>query len=197
MNALKVKSDGRGGRLAPAFFFSLFLFLLSATVFPQQLPDKIRGHKVHKDKITLNKSGGDAVVNIGEPNLIEVTLAGVTLELPAEIKVLEQSGKVDFLVFHDFKVNGISVEPEEYTHKFEFRKGENVKLPKPARVFLPATGLVKAAWKQIHESKTDWAVTGRVFIFGRFRRLGLYHKRVIPIDIDITIKNPLNSNTSK
>jgi hypothetical protein len=182
-------------RLAPALLF--FLLFLVTSAFTQNLPDTIRGYKVHQDKITLNEKGGDALVNIGEPNFIEASLTGLTFELAAEIQALEQSGKVDFLAFHDFKVNGISVEPEEYTHNFQFRKGENVKLPKPARVFIPTRGLVKAAWKQVHESKTDWNVTGRIFVFGRFRRLGLYHKRVIPIDIDITIKNPLNSNTIK
>ena len=195
MSSLKFTNDSQEGRLAPTFFLTVFLFLLSVTAFPQQLPDKIRGYKVHQDKISVNKTGRDAVVKIGEPNIIDASLNGITFDLPAEIKAPEQSGKIDFLAFHDFKINGLSVEPEEYTHKFEFRKGENVKLPKPARVTLPATGIVKAALKEMHESKAEWTVIGRVFVFGRFRKYGLYHKRVIPIDVNIRIKNPLRPAT--
>src|SRR5687768_6859302 len=97
------------GRLAPALLF--FLLFLVTSAFTQNLPDTIRGYKVHQDKITLNEKGGDALVNIGEPNFIEASLTGLTFELAAEIQAVKQSGRVDFLAFHDFKVNGISVEP--------------------------------------------------------------------------------------
>ena len=193
MNSLKVTDESKEGRLSPAILF--FLFVLTGSAFAQSLPDKIRGYKVYQDKITVKQSGGDAVVKIGEPNLVEASLAGVTFELPAEVQALNQSGKVDFLAFHDFKLNGIRIEPEEYIHKFEFRNGENFKLPKPARILLPATDMVRAGWKEMHETKSEWTVTGRVFVFGRFRKYGLYHKRVIPIDINIRIKNPLRPTT--
>ena len=42
------------------------------------------------------------------------------------------------------------------------------------------------------DTRTEWIVTGRVFVFGKFRRYGLYHKRVVPIDLNLTIKNPLH-----
>lgn len=93
--------------------------------------------------------------------------------------------------FHDLKVNGIKVEPEEYVHNFEFRKGERAVVPRPVRVFIPASGIVKAAWQEMTYARDQWEVTGRVFVFGKFRRFGLYHKRVIAIDINLTIENPL------
>lgn len=92
--------------------------------------------------------------------------------------------------FHDLKVNGIKVEPEEYLRKFEFRRGERTIVPTPVRIFIPASGVVKAAWQEMTNVQEDWKVTGRVFIFGKFRRFGFYHKRVVPIDFDLTIKNP-------
>jgi hypothetical protein len=94
------------------------------------------------------------------------------------------------ITFHDLTVNGIKVEPEDYTHKFEFKRGEKAVVPKPVRIFIPTSAVVKAAWKEMTESRAEWTVTGRVFIFGKFRRYGFYHKRVVPIDLSLTIKNP-------
>jgi hypothetical protein len=129
---------------------------------------------------------------VAEPDLVDVSLNGITFELPAEFTTSGQSGRVEMVTFHDLKVNGIEVEPEEYTHKLEFRKGEKVVVPQPVRIFVPASGLVKAAWREMAEKRTEWIVTGRVFVFGKFRRYGFYHKRVVPIDLDLTIKNPLH-----
>lgn len=169
------------------------LLFFAVTAFSQNLPDKIRGYKVHKDKVSVSaaSSAPDAAVLVGDPELDDVSIAGITLEILAEFTANHQSGKVEMITFHDLKVNGIKVEPEEYGHKFEFKKGETVLIPKPVRIFIPATGVVKAAWQEMSESKAEWSVTGRVFVFGRFRRYGFYHKRVVPIDIDLKIKNPL------
>jgi len=184
-------SVSQKGRFAPAVFL---LFLLSLTAFSQDLPDKIRGYKVYRDKVSVNVStaASDAAIHIGEPDVVDVSLAGITLELPAEFTTSTQSGKVEIVLFHDLKVNGIKVEAEEYAHKFEFRKGEKVIIPKPVRIFVPASGLVKAAWQEMTEKRTEWIVTGRVFVFGKFRRYGIHHKRVVPIDLNLTVKNPLH-----
>jgi len=187
------------GGLAPASFKTL-LFLIATlvfSVFPQNLPNEIHGYKVYRDTVTVStdakaaESGLDAFVKIGEPDLIHVDISGVTFELSGEFRSLAQSGKVDFLSFKDFRVNGVSVEIEEYKHKFDFRKGETIILPKPARILLPTTGIIQTAWKEMRESQKLWTVTGRVFVFGRFRRYGFLHKRVVPVDIDIKISNPM------
>ena len=176
------------------------LLVLAAGALSQDLPDKISGYKVYTDKISVSTGNptkdqpADASVKVGEPTLIDAGLAGVTFELPAEILAAKQSGKVDFFTFHEVKVNGISVDVEEYRHPFSFKKGDSVSLPKPARIFLPITGMVQAAWQEMSDSKSDWAVTGRVFVFGRFRKFGMYHKRVVPVDFEVKIKNPLRSN---
>lgn len=114
-------ADIQEGGLAHAFLalvvLPLTVFVLSA--FSQQLPPEIRGYKVHRDKITVSASAdltvnsdSDAVVKIGEPDVVDVGLAGITFALPAKVKPLGQSGKVDFLTFHDFRVNGIAVTVE-------------------------------------------------------------------------------------
>lgn len=171
----------------------MFLALLVSGAGAQELPDKIRGYKVHREKISVNENSGsaDASVKVGDPELVDLSLSGVTFELPAEFVAAKQSGKVEMVTFHDLRVNGIKVVPEEYSHPFEFRKGESLKLPEPVRILLPASGAVAAAWNEMTESKAEWTVTGRVFVFGKFRKYGFYHKRVVPIDIELTIKNPL------
>lgn len=187
------KTDQEERGLLYGFFL---LFLLAFPTYSQDLPDKIRGYKVYRDKVSVSTSSAasDAAIHIGEPEVVDVGLTGITLELPAEFTTAAQSGKVEMVSFHDLRVNGIQVEPEEYTHKFEFRKGEKVKVPKPVRIFVPASGLVKAAWHEMTEERTEWIVTGRVFVFGKFRRYGIHHKRVVPIELNLTIKNPLHGN---
>jgi hypothetical protein len=192
--------DGLEGRLAPALrVLGLLVLLLTGSAPAQDLPDKIRGYKVHNDKIVVSTvpAGEDSVgasVKIGEPKLVEADLTGITFELPAEILAAKQSGKVDFLAFHNVRVNGITVDVEEYRSPFDLSKGEFKALPKPARVFLPATGILQAAWKEMRDSQAEWTVSGRVFVFGRFRRFGIYHKRVVPVDFQIKIKNPLSAS---
>jgi hypothetical protein len=190
-NKIKLMIDSMEGRLVPAL---LLIILLSLPALAQDLPDKIRGYKVYRDKVSVNAKteNSDAAVHIGESEVVDVSLSGITLELPVEFTTASQSGKVEMVTFHDLKVNGIKVEPEEYAHKFEFRKGEKAVVPKPVRVFIPASGLVKAAWQEMTEKRTEWIVTGRVFVFGQFRRYGFYHKRVVPIDLNLTVKNTLH-----
>ena len=181
-----------------SILITCLLFVLPA--ISQDLPKKIRGYKVHQDRIVVdasdlesNNDESDAVVKIGDPLLTDISLPGVSFELPVEVTSSDQSGRVDFVAFHDFRVNGISVEIEEYRSAFSFRKKESTKLPDPVTIFLPATSLVEAAWKEVHDAKKEWTITGRVFVFGRYRKLGFYHKRVVPIDINVRIKNPIHS----
>lgn len=178
------------------------LLSIGSTLFGQELPNEIRGYKIYREKITVstkNASGdqsGEAFVKIGEAKIADLGLTGLTFELPAEITSSKQSGKVDFLTFKDVRVNGIVVDVAEYAHAFEFKKGDSIALPKPAVIYLSLTGIAEAAWKEIKDSKAEWTVSGRVFVFGRFRRFGFYHKRVIPVDFEVRIANPLKNSPS-
>jgi hypothetical protein len=174
------------------------LFAVAASVSAQKLPDSIRGYKVHKETIsikqpshTADSAEHNAVITIGEPEATEVSLSGVELQFPVEFLPVGQSGKVDFLSFYDIRVGGIPVDVPEYKTKFEFKKDTLFQLPEPAKVFLPTTRIVQAAWREMRDSKKEWTVTGRVFVFGKFRKYGFHHKRVVPIDFNLIIPNPL------
>lgn len=190
--------EGHTGGFVRISLFAAFLVFLTATVFAQDLPKTIRGYKVHQETIGISVGGQEtsaqANLTIGDPDVAEAGLTGVTLELPAEILSAKQSGKIEMLTFRDIKVNGIAVVVEEYRHPFEFRKGQPASIPKPVRIFLPISGIVRAAWNEMRDSAEDWKVKGRVFVFGRFRRFGIYHKRVVPLDFEIRIKNPLRND---
>lgn len=184
----------------------LLLFcLFAASLSAQELPDKIRGYKVYQAEINVKNAGekidksvqSEAFVKIGEPQLIDVSLTGITFELSAEIDALAQSGKIDFLTFQDFRVNGLKVEVEEYKNPFEIKKDQPIMLPKPARIFLGASQTVRGALKELNESKDEWQVTGRVFVFGKFKKYGFSFKRVVPVEINLNIKNPLRQTSSK
>jgi hypothetical protein len=169
------------------------MWLGSVCVSAQELPKKIRGYTVHKEQIAITEDTdpNGPLLSVGEPGLADVTLSGITFELPLSFNSPDQSGKVDFLTFHEFRVNGIPVTIGEYDQPFAFRKNEVVQLGSPISVFLPTGRLIQAAWLEMHDSKDDWKVEGRVFVFGRFRKFGFYHKRVVPIDIDLLVKNPV------
>ncbi len=182
-----------------AFICGLFLTNLT---FAQDLPKEIRGYRVYQTKIFVKnqteetdaKDKSEAFVKVGEPELIDVSLAGITFELSAEIDSLEQSGTINFLTFHDFRINGLKVEVEEYKESFEFRKNQNVILPKPIKIRLSSAQTLRGALSELKESKDEWTVTGRVFIFGQFKKSFLKFKRVVPVEINLKIKNPLRNN---
>jgi len=51
--------------------------------------------------------------------------------------------------------------------------------------------LPRAAYSEIVEHKSELSVTGTAFVFGKFKKMGFSFKRVVPIKIDIKVKNPL------
>lgn len=187
------------------FRFLLFTFFLlfssKNALQAQNLPDEIRGYKVHTAKISVTNQTektdetekSEARARLTEPQLIDTSLTGLTFEISAEIEPLEYKGKVDFLTFRDFKVNGLKVEIEEYAHSFEFGKNEKINLPQPVKIFLNSRQALKGALSELRESREQWTVTGTVFVFGRFKKFGFSFKRVVPVEINVKIKNPLRT----
>jgi hypothetical protein len=179
-------------------FFILIILLFFLPAYAQDLPDEIRGYKVYQKNLKIKSDENqkdedfDLEVKFGEPKLVDVGIFGVTFELFGEITSFKQSGKIDFLTFNDFRVNDIKVSIEEYQDSFELKKNKPVKLKKPVKIFVSfpqgAIGIVKD-WR---ESKEKWLVTGRIFVFGKFKKFGLKFKRAIPVEINLNIKNPLN-----
>jgi hypothetical protein len=174
----------------------------SIAVNAQDYPKEIRGYKVHNTKIFVQtkdakvetKGDAEAFITLGEPTVGDVSLTGVTMEIPAEMAALEQSGKIDFLTFKDFQVNGLKVDVEEYQESFEFKKSVPTALPKPVKIFVGAKQSLLGALGELRDSKDEWTVTGTVFVFGKFKKFGFSFKRVVPVAVNIKIKNPLKSS---
>ena len=166
----------------------------------QSLPSKIRGYKVYDAKVLVTTAGEatvpnthpDATVRILDPKITGISLFGATLEIGAEFTAHKQSGSVDFITCQDLRANGVAIETEEYNHPFAFKEGQMITLPTAAKISIKTANLAKAAYKESVDSKKDWAVTGTVFVFGKFKKFGFNFKRVIPVKIDLTFENPLS-----
>lgn len=166
----------------------------------QDLPKEIRGYKVHRADISVKnaaektdrtKSKSEAFVKVGELKLSGVTFGGIAFEISAEIDSIEQSGTVDFLTFHDFRVNDLKVEIEEYRESFDFKKNQSIVLPEPIEITVGAIQGLRGALGEVSDSKEEWTITGRIFVFGEFKKAGMKFKRVVPVEINLKIKNPL------
>lgn len=177
----------------------LLVITMVSGVCAQEYPDKISGYKVHQTKVVVlssdrtesSSTAADVIVKIGKPKLGVPGLLSVSVSVEGEFTSLTQAGKVDFLQFHDIRVNGVAVDVDDYKTAFEFKKGNPSALPTPVRGSIGLTGIAKAAYKQLTESKDVWDVTGTVFVFGRFKRYGIEFKRVIPIRLDLQMSDPL------
>ena len=180
-------------------FAIISIFVFSSTLLPQNYPDKIRGYKVYQTKISIKtpnenstpNSDSEAIVKIGEPQLTDISLTGLTLEVAAEIEGADQNGKIDFVTFSGFKINGLDVEIEEYKEPFELKKSEKIILPKPVKMFIGANQALRGAFKEFKDSKKEWTVTGKMFVFGKFKKFGFSFKRVVPVDVNLKIENPV------
>lgn len=181
---------------------SILILILTHFAAAQSLPSKIRGYKVYKSKVSVRnaeepmvQNDSDVSVRLFSPQIKDITLSGAIIEVRAEITATHKAGSVDFMTCGDLRVNGIPIEIEEYAHPFSFKEGEKITLPTPATIFIKTANVAKAAYKELIDSKKDWIVTGTVFVFGKFKKFGFDFKRVVPVKIALTIKNPLNSLT--
>ena len=141
---------------------------------------------------TPAETPSDIAIKLLTPSVIDITLSGAVLEVNAEFTA-SRNGKVDMITFDDFKANGIPFEIAEAATPFSFKKNKTATLPTPARVTVSLTSIPRAVYKQISEDPAEINVTGRAFVFGRFKKFGMTFKRVIPITVDIKIKNPLHT----
>ena len=181
------------------FLFALALALLpfAATSIGQELPKKIRGYKVYKGEVRTGSAGkpedGKPYVDVTfeTPVLESIGPEGATFSLSGSIVANEGKGKIDLLAFNGFTVNGIPVEISDYRAGIELRSGQVIELPMPVEILVSIPSAIRAAAKEISQSEETWPVKGRVFVFGKFRKFGFSFKRVIPIDVEFTVPNPL------
>ncbi len=181
----------------------IFIAAFSSAAPAQKLPDEIRGYKIYRAKISVRNESDkspqsvenetEALVKVGEPEVVDVSLTGVTLEITVDINSLDQSGTIDFLTFKDFRINGLAVAVEEYRESFDIKKDQPIILPKPVKIFVGTGQTLRGALGEFKDSKNEWTVTGTVFVFGRFKKSFIKFKRVVPVEINIKIENPLRT----
>ena len=200
----KMENDGRANFNFPrvAFCFSLcaalVILCISLSARAQNYPKEIRGYKVYKQKITVSNRGGavsekgdsEVLVEVGAPTVADVSLSGVSVEITPRIESANQSGAVDFVLFKDFRVGGFKVDVEEYKTPFAFEKNKSLLLPAPVKMRLATLSAAHGTLQKNESSADELTVTGTIFVFGRFKKFGFQFKRVVPIEVNLKIKNP-------
>jgi hypothetical protein len=167
-------------------------------------PKEINGYKIERAKVEIKRGKDaagaknqdaagdtDALIQFGEPSIARVTPLGLTLEVPVTVAAVKQGGHVDFLTFEEMIVNGTPVSVEPYTHPFELPNKNPVTLPEPIRLFISTPRVLLGALDEWGNSKEVWPVTGRVYVFGRFKKFLFKFKRAVPIELNLSLSNPL------
>jgi hypothetical protein len=178
----------------------------SAPTAPRAYPREIRGYKVALAKVKIKKSSGekkgdaeesagdsDALIQFGEARVVSTTPFGLTLEVPVTVAAVKQGGRVDFLTFEDMVVNGMPVTIEDYMHSFELPNKEAISLPQPVRLFISSPRAIVGAINDLSNPQATWPVTGRVYVFGHYKKFIFTAKRVVPVELSLTLPNPLRN----
>jgi hypothetical protein len=141
-----------------------------------------------------SESDVDELIQLGKPQLARVTPLGITFEVPIVVSAVTKSGHVDFLVFEDMVVNGTSVDIDEYHHSFDLPNKQPLTLREPLRFYIYLPSALLAALGDWSDTKETWPVTGRVYVFGKFKKSVFSFKRVVPVELDLSMRNPLRKN---
>jgi len=166
----------------------------------QSLPDKIRGYKVENISLKVSHTipetdkysdDFDLYIQLSKPKLSTLGLLAASIDVGADMVSTKQNGTVDMLTFQDVRVNGVAIEVDDYIATMPVKKGVRSTLPKPVTARINLAGAAKTALKELTDSRSQWSITGTAFIFGKFKKLGFSFRRVIPVKIDILVKNPL------
>jgi hypothetical protein len=133
----------------------------------------------------------DQLITFGTPSLARVTPLGITLNMPVVVAPIKQSGHVDFLLFEDMTVNEHSIEIDEYHRGFDLPTRKPLTLREPLRFFISLSNAALAAIGEEINSKETWPVTGRVYVCGKYKKFVFSFKRCIPVELNLTMSNPL------
>jgi hypothetical protein len=136
----------------------------------------------------------DQLITFGTPSLARVTPLGITLNMPVVVAPITQSGHVDFLLFEDMTVNNYSVEIEEYRRGFDLPTKKPLTLREPLRFYISLPTAALAAMDEGVSSMETWPVTGRIYVCGKYRKFVFSFKRCVPVELNLTMKNPLRRN---
>lgn len=173
-------------------------------------PKEIRGYKVERTVVEIKKPkketkdgkpetdvvpssdfDADQLIRFGDPQMARATPLGITLEIPIVVAPVKQKGHVEFLVFEDMVVNGMSVEIDEYHREFDLPNKQAATLSDPLRFYISLPSAVLATIGDWAESKETWPVTGRVYVFGKFKKGWFSGKRCVPVELNLKMRNPL------
>jgi hypothetical protein len=175
----------------------------SVSAQTQPLPREIRGYKVERSTVEVKKlqkarnqtaePEENELIKFGDPKLVKATPLGISLEIPIVVSPVTQKGVIDFLTFEEMEVNGTSVSIEDYEHKFELPDKRPITLKRPLSIYINLPNALLAAVGEWTDSRETWPITGRVYIFGRFKKALFNFKRCIPIQLNLTITNPMRN----
>jgi hypothetical protein len=171
-------------------------------------PDKIRGYKVERTVVEVKRTASNAaknngadlqtadpsvdqLISLGKPTLARVTPLGITFEVPMVVAPVTQSGKVEFLVFEDIEINGHSVNISDYENSFSLPNSQPLTLNHPLRIYIYLSSALLAAIGEWTDSQDTWPVKGHVYVFGKFKKGLFSFKRCVPVELDVTMRNPL------
>jgi hypothetical protein len=166
-------------------------------------PKEIRGYKIERTIVEVKKPGNkqsnsdanvDSLIQLGDPQLGRVTPLGITFEVPIVVAPVRQKGHIDFLVFEDIVVNGSPVEIAEYRRAFDLPNGAPLTLREPLHFYIYLPRAVPAVVDEWSNSKQTWPVTGRVYVFGKFKKGWFSFKRCVPVELKLAMRNPLREN---
>ena len=167
----------------------------------REYPKEIRGYKLERARVEIRKrkdakeeSSDDAheeLLQLGEPRVSRITPLGITLEVPVTVAAVKQGGHVDFLTFEDMTVNGTPVTVNEYHHSFELPSRDPLTLTEPITIYINAPRALLGAIGEWSQPKDVWTVKGCVYVFGRFKKFLFNFKRVVPVELNLSFKNPM------
>ena len=195
---------------APTIWVSLVLCYLPVLAQTRDFSKEIRGYKVERAVVEVknkqkkptdttkgqakgSESDTDALIGLGEPQLAGVSPLRISLMIPMVVAPVHQKGRVDFLVFEDMVINGTSVQIDEYHRSFDLPNKEPLTLADPLTFYVYLPSALLAAIDDWSDSKERWVVTGRIYVFGKFKKSIVSFKRCIPVELKTTMRNPLRS----
>lgn len=170
----------------------------------RRYPKEIRGYKVELANVEIKKQnakgkdeaagqGEEKLIQLGEPRVTNLSPLGISLEVPVTVAAIKQGGRVDFLTFEEMTVNGTTVTVNEYQHSFDLPTSKPVTLPEPVSIYISTPRALLGALGEWNQPKDVWPVTGRVYVFGRFKKFLFKFKRVVPVELNLSFQNPLKN----
>ncbi len=163
----------------------------------QNHPKRIRGYKVHNAKVSVvsekHQAAEKSIVVVAKfetPTPSSVSVSRLSLALKGHIQVFEQSGKIDFIQFEKFTINGVNVEVAEYRSSFPFKKNKPRPLPDSIKISVGTLQALRGTFRELISGGDFWRVRGKVLVFGKFKKAFFNFKRVIPIEVDLYVPKP-------